>query len=219
MKKAFFVLLVLAMIAWGSIVLAAAEQETSVGLLASGIAHAQNKEPEQAMADFNQAIADDPGCAEAYFHRGLLNASLGNYDAAIADLNTLMDVDTAYTFRGLLYRGIVYIKKGDYDQGISDISLAVEGKLRDPEDFSKAFLYRGLAYAKQNSFDEAIADLANAIQIDGKNGDVFRVRATAYYGKKDYDKAWEDVLRAESLGAVINPAFLEDLKKASGRQK
>jgi hypothetical protein len=42
-----------------------------------------------------------------------------------------------------------------------------------------------------------------------------------FYGFKEYDKSWADIHKVEELGGgkAIFPKFLEDLKKASGREK
>jgi hypothetical protein len=36
---------------------------------------------------------------------------------------------------------------------------------------------------------------------------------------KEYDKAWDDVHKAEELGYKIPSVFIDDLKQASGRDK
>jgi hypothetical protein len=35
----------------------------------------------------------------------------------------------------------------------------------------------------------------------------------------EYDKAWEDVNKAQSLGYHVSPEFLKDLREALGRDK
>jgi len=44
-------------------------------------------------------------------------------------------------------------------------------------------------------------------------------RGIAHYLKKEYDKSWEDVKKAQSLGCQINPKFLDELRKASWRKE
>ena len=41
-------------------------------------------------------------------------------------------------------------------------------------------------------------------------------RGIAYYHKGEYDKAWEDVHKAQSLGLQVPPEFIKDLREASG---
>jgi hypothetical protein len=43
-------------------------------------------------------------------------------------------------------------------------------------------------------------------------------RARSYYFKKEYDKSWDDIKKAQFLGYKIPPEFFDDLRKASGRQ-
>ena len=40
-----------------------------------------------------------------------------------------------------------------------------------------------------------------------------------HFFKKEYDEAWDDVYRARNLGYKVQPAFLRDLREASGREK
>jgi len=44
-------------------------------------------------------------------------------------------------------------------------------------------------------------------------------RGVAYYHKGEYDKAWEDVRKAQSFGYQVHPGFLEELREASGRDR
>ncbi len=54
---------------------------------------------------------------------------------------------------------------------------------------------------------------------EARDAKAYYNRAGAYYYKKDYDKAWEDVHKAQGLGYQINPEFLKALCEASGRDK
>jgi hypothetical protein len=44
-------------------------------------------------------------------------------------------------------------------------------------------------------------------------------RGRSYYFKKEYDKSWDDIRKAQDLGYKIPAEFLDDLRKASGREK
>jgi hypothetical protein len=43
-------------------------------------------------------------------------------------------------------------------------------------------------------------------------------RGIAYYFKREYEKSWKDVEEAQSLAYQINPKFLDELRKVSGRK-
>ncbi|HLG30957.1 MAG TPA: tetratricopeptide repeat protein [Candidatus Brocadiales bacterium] len=51
------------------------------------------------------------------------------------------------------------------------------------------------------------------------DAEAYNNRAVAYYYKGEYDKAREDVHKAQDLGYHVNPGSLDALRKASGRQR
>ncbi|HYA90215.1 MAG TPA: tetratricopeptide repeat protein, partial [Thermodesulfobacteriota bacterium] len=67
-------------------------------------------------------------------------------------------------------------------------------------------------------FDWAIADFEKALEIDPKSADAYYHRATAYYFRKEFDKSWKDIKKAQDLGYKIPSKFLENLRDASGRK-
>lgn len=83
---------------------------------------------------------------------------------------------------------------------------------------AKSCLDRGIGYGKQGQHDLAIAEFTKAIEIDPTPSIGYYNRALAYFFKKEYDKSWKDVEKAQSLGYQIPPKFLEDLRKQSGVQ-
>lgn len=58
-----------------------------------------------------------------------------------------------------------------------------------------------------------------AIKMNPKYAMAYNNRGVAYYHKGEYDKAWEDVRKAQSLGHQVRPRFLKSLREASGREK
>ena len=77
---------------------------------------------------------------------------------------------------------------------------------------------RGLAYAKKGQYDQAISDYTRALEINPRDAGAYKNRGAAYYFKREYEKSWNDVKKAQSLGYQIHPKFLDQLRKASGRQ-
>ena len=56
------------------------------------------------------------------------------------------------------------------------------------------------------------------IGIDAGNGEVYCNRGVAYAGKRQFDKAWEDVKKAVDLGHQVPRDFLVALRAASGKE-
>ncbi len=81
------------------------------------------------------------------------------------------------------------------------------------------YLEQGNEHLKGGKLDQAIADYTRALEINARDALAYNSRAVAFYFKKAYDQAWEDVRKAQSLGYKINPEFLEALRKTSGREK
>ncbi len=67
----------------------------------------------------------------------------------------------------------------------------------------------------QTEMDGVIAVFSEAIKKDPTQAGSYYNRAIAYFYKKDYPRCWEDVKKAESLGATFNDDFIAALKKAS----
>ena len=80
------------------------------------------------------------------------------------------------------------------------------------------YINRGLAYAEKGQYDQEVSDYTKALQINPKEGTVYIFRAYAYYFQKDYEKSWKDIEKAQYLGHRIDPEFLDDLRKVSGRK-
>jgi tetratricopeptide (TPR) repeat protein len=136
------------------------------------------------------------------------------YDKAISDYTQVL---TIYPYYAEIYnnRGNAYFLKGEYDKAISDYTQALRIDSKDIKTYQK----RGTVYIKNREYDKAIFDFDQAIRINPNDVKAYHNRAVAYSGKGEYDKAWEDVKKLRSLGFDINPAFLEQLRRSSGRQQ
>ena len=76
----------------------------------------------------------------------------------------------------------------------------------------------GLAYLHKNESEQAISLFNKSLEINPNYAEAYFSRGRAYYFKGEYDKFGEDIKRAQDLGHKIPPEFLEDLRKASGRE-
>ena len=166
----------------------------------------------RAFSDYNKAITLDPKLAEAYLNRGLAYDNQGNLSHAISEYNHAIalnpDLAMAYNNRGLLYDNM-----GRRSQAILDYNKAIE---IDPG-LQMAYNNRGMAYFKEGSLSQAFADYNKAIDIDPSFAIAYNDRGWAYFQSKDYDKARSDVGEAMKLGYAVNPAFINALKAALGK--
>lgn len=58
-----------------------------------------------------------------------------------------------------------------------------------------------------------------AIETNPRLAAAYYDRANAFYNKGEYDKVWEDIDRARSMGYQVPKKFLRSLRKVSGRER
>ncbi len=185
-----------------------------------GDAYRDERKYDQAILDYNKALELNPNSAGAYAGRGSAYGRKKNYTQAISDYNKTIELGS-YRQRWLAYydRGGTYYHQGKYTQAILDYSKVIELN----SNFIEAYIGRGDAYKREGKYAQAISDYSKAIELRPNFpcvGNTYTRRAGAYYSLQEYDKAWNDVHKAESLGYQdILRGFIKDLKKASGRDK
>jgi len=126
----------------------------------------------------------------------------------------ISDVDARHA-EGYVKSAETYFSEGQYDFAISDYNLAlgIHPRLVD------AYIGRGLAYVQKGEYDFAISDYNIALEVSPNNSLAYNNRGRAYYLKGEYDKSWGDFKKAQELGYKVPSDFLDDLRKASGREK
>jgi hypothetical protein len=175
----------------------------------------KNKEEyDKAIARYTQALFINLRDAKTFFNRGNVFLKIGEYDKAISDYTQTLII-YPYYLEVYYNRGNAYFSKREYHQAISDYTQVLR---MNPRDF-KTYLMRGTGYMMNKEYDRAIFDLDQAVRINPNDVKAYHHRAITYLRKREYDKAWEDVKRVKSLGSDIDPGFLEELRKSSGRER
>jgi len=132
--------------------------------IARGNAHSSLKQYDRAIADYDQAIALNPGLAVAYSNRGLAYADKQQYDRAIADYDQAIAVNPDYT-RAYYGRGRAHADKRQFDRAIADFDQAIK---LDPR-YAAAYHQRGLALTMTRQYERARADYNLAIELEPDN--------------------------------------------------
>jgi len=149
------------------------------------------------------------------FFQGTWWVDKGQYDQAIACFSKAIKLNPRFA-EAYALRGSAYLAKKQFDNAIADCSKAIE---IDPS-LTVAYYSRGIAYGMGNGqFDNAIADCSKAIEIDPSLAEVYHYRGVAYFEEREYEKAWDDVNKAQDLGFTVHSGFLKNLREASGKQK
>jgi len=176
-----------------------------------GLAHQLRREYGRAISDYTQAININPRYAQAYYLRGAVYSYQGRYGQAASDCTQTINIDPRHA-GAYVMRGMICTEQGDLDKATSDWNHLIS---IDPHD-AKAHWGLGLVAVLKKNYNLAISYFNKAINIDPQYGQPYYSRAMVYLDKKEIDKAWKDVYKAQEFGVRVTPEFISDLKKASG---
>jgi TonB family protein len=129
-------------------------------LTSRGASHYQKEDFDEALADLDEAVKNDPNNANAFAQRGSTHWARLEDEQAFKDFDKALRLDT--TPERLVLRARRYIDIMQSDAAIADLTRAIAIDSR----MSEAYRYRGVAHGQKKEFDLAIADLDRTLQID-----------------------------------------------------
>ena len=185
--------------------------------LSAGLCHAQKVVNECTIKGVDYASQGKFTEAKSEFEKALKVApSFGPAQRALSIIEDVTDQKIASQSAVNYFKGIAHAIKGQHDQAIPYYNKAIKINPR----FANAYFSRGVAYAQgKGQYDEAISDYSKAIEINPDFAKAIALRGYAYYSKGEYDKAWVDVHKVQSLGYPLPPGFLRALSEVSGRRE
>ena len=185
--------------------------------LSAGLCHAQKVVEECTIKGVDYASQGKFTEARKEFEKALEVAP--SFGPAQRALNIIKDVtDQKIANQGAInyFKGIAHALKGQHEQAIPYYNKAIEIN----PGFASAYCSRGVSFAEgARQYDEAISDYNKALEINPGFAKAIALRGYAYYSKGEYDKAWVDVHKLQSLGYRLPPGFLMALSEASGRRE
>ena len=156
--------------------------------------HLELLEFDQALADFNKALALDPGQDHAHFGRGLALGRMGELDGGIAALTTFIELHpdnaAAYT-----KRGVRYLWAGNDAAAEHDLSraLALDASSAEAHDDI------GVVFARRGDYGRAIYHFTRTVTLDPTYLKGFHNLGMAYYLSERDSLALDSVERALAL--------------------
>ncbi|WP_314178075.1 tetratricopeptide repeat protein [Streptomyces winkii] len=146
---------------------------------------------EQALADYDAALALDPDAARARYGRGETYRLMGRYDDALADLDRAVELGPHEDWI-VASRGCTYFLMDRNEEAVADLDRAIE---LDPDDAWNITL-RGLAHRSSNRLAEAMADFERAVELEpeldwaiANRGDTHRLSDRPEQALPDFDRA------------------------------
>jgi Tfp pilus assembly protein PilF len=147
---------------------AAAAAVTGAGDAKSSVARGQalllSGKTEEALAEFDHAIALDPHYAEALYNRGLLHQREKQHQLAVDDFTSANGL-TPQRAEPLLGRAISYLALDKVREAAADLDEAVQA---DPQN-AQVWSTRGLAYERLGDKTRAAGSYARALNIRPKD--------------------------------------------------
>jgi tetratricopeptide (TPR) repeat protein len=142
---------------------------------------------DEAVLEFDQAIAINRQLTEAYYLRGWVYSTILMNSQAIIDFSQVILLEPNNA-RAYYQRGWAYSSNGDRDKAIADLSHAIGLDPNNPVPYNM----RGIVYSINEEHDKAIIEYTHAIRVDPNFWVAYANRGQKYREYGDYDKAIAD---------------------------
>lgn len=180
---------------------APAEREGKRGyseqLVEAGILLARQEKFEEALANFSEAIRNNPKFALAYLNRGIAFANRGDLELALADFESTIEMVPG-DLRARLHVGAIHWRERKYQLAMTDFNRIIE---MDPQ-FADAYAGRSLVWAALGQHRFAIADCDHAVALGLKTANVYATRGFALLALGQNDEAAKDFVAAAHADPV-----------------
>ncbi|MBI5247053.1 MAG: tetratricopeptide repeat protein [Elusimicrobia bacterium] len=167
-------------------------------LILRGRARCELEKWKEAFADFDAAIAGDPGAAFGYAWRGRAHMLRGDYARAIPDFNAALRKEKNSAWL-LSWKGEAEFKLENWAAAEASLTKALQVHVR----FADAFLWRGAARLRRGDHEGAEADLTQSLQVSPGNA-----VALYYRGLLRREAGRPEDARADIEAAIENPGLL-----------
>lgn len=150
---------------------------------------------EEAISDYTAALSHDPAFGLALLGRANCWINLGESQKAILDLDAAVRHYPSFA-DAYLSRGVAWSMIDQLDKGLADLNEAIR---LNTNWLPYAHYVRGGIQLKRGETDAAIDDYSKALQLDPKSSDCLLGRSSAYYKKRDLNRALADCYDAVRL--------------------
>ena len=134
----------------------------------------------------NLSVESGQASALDYYHRGILNASFGDTNAALSDYSLAIVKDRDFDF-SYINRGSIYQKQTQFELAEKDFNRAIELD-KFP---SIALNNRGFLYQNWGKTDQAIKDFERAIKIDPAYTQPYMNLVDLYFNQQKKEEAFK----------------------------
>ena len=158
---------------------------------------------DRAIADYTEAIRNNPKDAVAFTNRGIAWHDRRDHDRALADTSEAIRLDPNFYFARSI-RGLVWHAKGDFNNAIADYTEAIR---LDPKDYGARLNRCWTRAAFNRDLEPALADCNEALRLEPDQPDVLETRAFVYFRMGRMAEAIADYERALKLDPQLPRAL------------
>ena len=115
-----------------------------------------------AIADYTKVIELEPDSPDAYYNRGIVYYQLMDYEAALADFNTIIAAEMPNIVQALNMRAVIFYTQQKVNLALDDLTSAI---IRDPE-YPDSYERRALVYKAMGKTSQAVADLKRYLELE-----------------------------------------------------
>ncbi|MBI3598823.1 MAG: tetratricopeptide repeat protein [Nitrospirae bacterium] len=220
MQKEMMWALLLCLMGWGTVLAQEIPSQQYDLAMAKGVHLLDEKQYEEAIAVFQEALVAKPKDRQAIYSIGVAQRLSGQYEAAYT---TLKQVDTSFE-KVHFDLGVAAYHTKRYNESVAEFSLAEPLSEESPTRQATIHYYLGLNDLQLKRFSEAATQFVRAIPLSAElaTGGYYHA-GVAYYRQKIWDEAkdaFNEVIEMSPDSAMAQSAraFLKEIEIAATKE-
>jgi tetratricopeptide (TPR) repeat protein len=177
--------------------------EVPIAYLHRGLAFGKLGQFENAIKDYDMAIALNSSYYQAYNNRGVVLEKLGQFENAIKDYNMAIALNSSY-YQAYNNRGMVLEKLGQLENAIKDYNMAIT---LNPSNY-EAYDNLGVLYGNAGLIDKAIETFNKSLAVNQNYYNAYNNRGLLYFSLGQYERALNDFNKTLELEPYFGEAYL-----------
>jgi tetratricopeptide (TPR) repeat protein len=166
-----------------------------------------NNQIDKSLDAYSKSISYDSVNADTYLNRAITYARAKQFELSINDYNKALSLKPGI-LEVYMNRSYTLLEMGRYEDAIKDYSIIIEQTGGNDDNFLK----RGLCYYFLNRYPEAMENFLKCIELNPANATAYYNISVIYNSQKDFAKAYQYALKAQSLNFQVGAQYLEGLK-------
>lgn len=146
---------------------------------------------EEALIEYDKAIAANAYAYEAYYYKSEACRQLGRYTEALANLDKAIQLKPENPLH-YVARGNIRLEINLYELAVADFTQAINRNYSD----ALCYLQRAEAYLQMSATDKALADCDKALKINPASASAYHIRGKIYIQKNSFQNALSDLQNA-----------------------